>query len=119
MKPNRLEILKPLLVLLIVLVAGPEFFLSMELLTLLDILGVGLFVLAHEYALRLALVQFMRWVCRWTVPILLLARPTLTDIRREPGLLVWTVPIILFYLSWGALGFLFAMIGSELHCISI
>ncbi len=120
MKPNRIEALKPLLVLLIVIVAGPEFFLSMELLTLLDILGVGLFLLVHAYAVRLALLQLLKWAYRWAVPIQLLARPTAMDIREEPGLLftsVLAVPI--FYFSWCAIGFLSFMIGTELLCISI
>jgi hypothetical protein len=102
-------------VLLILLVAGPEYFVSMELLALLDMLGVALFLLAHEYAVRMALLQFSGWLCRWAVPIHLLARPTLVDIRREPRLLAMSVPIAFFYFSWCMLGFLSVSSGVELY----
>jgi hypothetical protein len=73
--------------LLILLVAGPEYFVSMELLALLDILGVALF---------------------------LLVRPTLVDIRREPRLLALSVPIALFHFSLTMLGLLSVATGAEL-----
>jgi hypothetical protein len=73
MKRNWVESLKPALVLLIVLLAGPEFFLGMELLALLDLLGVGLFLLAHQAGIRVAVAQFSRWLCVRVVPVHLLA----------------------------------------------
>jgi hypothetical protein len=117
-KRNWVESLKPLIVVLIALLAGPEFFLGMELLALLDLLGVGLFLLAHQVAVRVALSQLFSLLCRWAIPIHLLARPTLDEVRRAPRLISLAVPISLFYLSWCALGFLLVAIGVQLHEIS-
>jgi hypothetical protein len=109
------ESLKPVIVVLIALLAGPELFLGMELLALLDLLGVGLFLLAYLCGVRLALSGMCAWLRPRAVPVHLLARPLLAEIRTSPRLLAMAVPVSLFYLSWAALGILLAATGAGLQ----
>lgn len=106
---DNLQFLRPLLVALIALLAGPEVFLSIDLIALLDILGVALFLAAHSYGVRLAFSRSLEWFVLWAVPIQWKARRTARGQgeRATSAWVVWVaVPVACFYLSSGVLVFL-------------
>lgn len=56
------DALKPLLLLVILVVAGPDFFMAMELTTLLELLGAALCMLAFVAGFRLLYVRSLSWI---------------------------------------------------------
>src|SRR5215471_5061260 len=60
--------LKPFILLIIVLVAGPDLFAFVELTTLLEVLGATLFVIAFAVGFKLLGIRVLDWLRRLLVP---------------------------------------------------
>jgi hypothetical protein len=60
--------LRPLVLLIIVLLVGPELFAVVELTTLLDLLGATMFLFAFAVAYKMLGVALLKWLLRALVP---------------------------------------------------
>ncbi len=95
-------VLRGLAILLIVLVAGPEFGLAIESLAVLNVLGAELFFVSlllgvRSLPLAAALVPLRGWVERWDPYFFI---PSWTQVRACPALCCHAIPgLVTAYLS--------------------
>jgi len=80
-----------LAMLIVVLMAGPEVLISMELMALVEVLGASTFVLAYLAGLRLFFVDIMKKYCKFESHSNFFI-PTLNTIRQMPALLIHALP---------------------------
>lgn len=111
--------LKPLLVLVLVLLAGPELYASVEIIAVLDILGVTLFLLSQGYGIRLAAIQTGSWLYRNLVPIHLRVWPRPCGVAPGLVLVAYAMHVVLYYCVIGAtLGLLVGGADEWMHHLS-
>ena len=110
-------VLRPLVLLAIVLLVGPDLFAVVELTTLLDILGVTLFLLAYRVGLRSLTDPVLEWVKALFVPTEFLM---LLNMRGQPVAIGFGVVFIVGHtLRLAALAFLsYAGIWVLMHSVT-
>lgn len=103
-----------LAMLIVLVLAGPEIMISMELMAIVDLLGASTFVLAYVYALRAWLDKPIRWLHAFENSAQFFF-PPLNVLRQMPSMAIHAVPdkicVLLFF------SFLFAGMGKAYYTV--
>jgi len=77
--------------LIVVLIAGPEVMISMELMTLVEVLGASTFVMAYVSGLNLYFIKSLNWLKRFESHSYLFI-PTKSQLKEMPSLITHAIP---------------------------
>ena len=89
------SIWKAAALLIVVLIAGPEVMISMELMTLMEVLGASTFVMAYFAGLKLYFVKTLNWLKRFESHSYLFI-PTKSQLKEMPSLIAHAIPERIF-----------------------